>query len=53
MLNIGSKVSHGRFGNGKVIMIEGFGKDKKASIMFEYIGVKTLLLRFAKLKIID
>ena len=53
MLNIGSKVSHGRFGNGKVIMIEGFGKDKKASIMFEYIGIKTLLLRFAKLKIID
>ncbi len=53
ILNVGSKVSHGRFGNGKVIMIDGFGKDKKASIMFEYIGIKTLLLRFAKLKISD
>ena len=52
-LKIGSNVSHGRFGKGKVIMIEGVGKDKKASIMFEYIGVKTLLLSFAKLDLID
>ncbi len=52
-LEIGSNVSHGRFGKGKVVMIEGVGKDKKASIMFEYIGVKTLLLRFAKLNLVD
>ena len=34
-------------------MIEGVGKDKKASIMFEYIGIKTLLLSFAKFDLID
>ena len=52
-LEIGSKVSHGRFGFGKVVSIEGVGMDKKASILFENIGVKTLLLKFAKLNLID
>jgi len=49
-LKINQKVSHERFGLGIILVIEGEGKDKIASIDFKGIGVKKLLLRFAKLK---
>ena len=50
-LEEGMNVEHSRFGNGKVLRIEGKGNDKKAVIDFENNGKKNLLLRFAKLKI--
>ena len=55
LLNLteGMEVEHGRFGKGKVLQIEGKGNDKKAAIEFRGIGVKNLLLRFAKLKILN
>ena len=49
-LKINEKVSHERFGLGIILVIEGEGKDKIASIDFKGIGIKKLLLRFAKLK---
>ena len=51
-LQEGIVVEHMRFGKGKVLRIEGVGQDKKAEINFEVGGIKKLLLRFAKLKII-
>ena len=48
-LEVGTKVSHDRFGYGVVQSIEGKGSDKKAAIEFSGVGVKKLLLRFAKL----
>ncbi len=45
-------VEHMRFGRGKILKIEGIGQDKKAEIHFEKGGIKKLLLRFAKLKVI-
>ena len=51
-LKINEEVSHERFGYGIIIGIDGKGKDKIASIDFKGIGVKKLLLRFAKLKTI-
>ena len=51
-LVVGNIVEHIRFGNGEVVNIEGRGADIKAEINFENGGVKKLLLRFAKLKII-
>ena len=50
-LEEGMNVEHSRFGNGKVLRIEGRGNDKKALIDFKSNGKKNLLLRFAKLKI--
>ncbi len=44
-------VMHQRFGRGKVIQIEGDNQNRKATVEFAS-GRKTLLLRFAKLKII-
>ncbi len=49
----GTLVEHMRFGRGKVLQIEGVGQDKKAEIHFENGGIKKLLLRFAKLKIVE
>jgi DNA helicase-2/ATP-dependent DNA helicase PcrA len=51
-LVVGNIVNHQRFGNGEVIKIEGKGTDLKAEIKFSSVGVKKLLLRFAKLEII-
>lgn len=49
----GMKVEHAKFGFGKVIKVEGDEKNKKATILFEKEGEKTLLLSFAKLQIHD
>ena len=46
-------VEHVRFGQGKILKIEGVGADTKADILFENGGLKKLLLRFAKLKVLD
>jgi len=49
----GSLVNHTRFGKGKVLKIEGVGNDKKAEIQFEKGDIKKLLLRFAKLEVLE
>ena len=51
-LVLGNLVEHIRIGKGEVVNIEGRGADIKAEIKFENGGLKKLLLRFAKLKII-
>ena len=52
-LKVGYNVLHERFGKGKIIKIEGEGAEKKAVIFFPQEGSKTLLLKFAKLDVID
>ena len=49
----GNIVFHERFKRGVVLSIEGAGDDKKAEIRFDKFGIKKLLLRFSKLKIIS
>ncbi len=49
----GALVNHTRFGRGKVLNIEGVGNDKKAEIQFDSGNIKKLLLRFAKLEVLD
>ncbi|MEK6615958.1 MAG: 3'-5' exonuclease, partial [Bacteroidota bacterium] len=52
-LQIGTMVSHERFGNGKVINMEGQFPNSKATVHFESAGQKQLLLKFAKLEIVE
>ena len=52
-LTVGNIVNHQRFGNGEVLKIEGKGADLKAEIKFSSVGIKKLLLRFAKLEILS
>ena len=50
-VTVGCKVQHDRFGLGIVTAIEGKGIDIKATVNFENVGQKQLLLRFAKIKV--
>ena len=49
----GLRIEHARFGQGTVIQVEGKGQNKKATIEFDSAGKKLLVLRFARLKIIE
>lgn len=49
----GMKVHHDKFGSGKVLQVEGNGDSRKAIVFFEGIGQKQLMLKFAKLTIIE
>ena len=51
-LNIGDVVRHERFGMGTVRSVDGSGNGAKAVVDFQGVGQKTLLLSFAKLKVI-
>jgi DNA helicase II / ATP-dependent DNA helicase PcrA len=51
-LQVGSLVQHDRFGNGKVIAMEGDFPNNKATVQFEGAGSKQLLIKFAKLRIV-
>ncbi|MCB0804522.1 MAG: UvrD-helicase domain-containing protein [Bacteroidales bacterium] len=49
----GVEVEHARFGRGKVIGVDGAGASKKAAVFFKSVGQKQLLLKYAKLKILN
>ncbi len=51
-ISVGSRIQHDRFGNGLITAIEGKGIDTKATVSFENVGTKQLLLRFAKFKVL-
>jgi len=52
-LQVGMQVQHDRFGSGKVITMEGDFPNNKATIFFDGIGQKQLLIKFAKLRIAE
>jgi DNA helicase-2/ATP-dependent DNA helicase PcrA len=52
-LQVGMKVEHPKFGFGKVNRMDVQGANRKANVVFENFGEKTLLLSFAKLRIIE
>jgi len=52
LIQPGVEVEHERFGKGKVISVEGIGSNIKATVFFNAIGQKQLLLKFAKLRIV-
>lgn len=47
---VGDKVTHERFGHGEVIALEGIAANTKATVRFDNVGTKQLLLKFAKLR---
>ena len=52
-VSIGTRILHDRFGSGVVTAIEGKGIDAKAKVDFDNVGIKQLLLRFAKFKVLS
>jgi DNA helicase-2/ATP-dependent DNA helicase PcrA len=51
-LSVGKHIEHSRFGRGEIIALSGSGIDAKATVKFENVGTKQLLLRFAKFTIL-
>ena len=49
----GQRIVHERFGMGEVVNVDGEGDNTKATIRFENAGVKQLLLRFARFKVVE
>lgn len=49
-LSTGDRVIHTMFGEGEILTLEGKNENAKAVISFANSGVKTLLLKYAKLK---
>ncbi|MDY6371872.1 MAG: 3'-5' exonuclease [Bacteroidales bacterium] len=49
----GMQVQHEKFGIGKVLGVEGSGDSRKAIVFFEGVGQKQLMLKFAKLSIVE
>ena len=49
----GMRVQHDKFGIGKVMGVEGTGDSRKATVFFEGVGQKQLMLKFAKLTIVE
>ena len=52
-MRVGQTVEHERFGKGKILTLSGNASDLKAVVEFEEFGRKTLLLKFAKMKILQ
>ena len=52
-LNVGSPVEHQRFGFGKITGMEGSPPNQMATIAFDKLGEKKLLLKFAKLRLAE
>jgi DNA helicase-2/ATP-dependent DNA helicase PcrA len=48
---LGQSVSHVKFGEGVVLQIEGSGAQERVQINFKQVGVKWLMLAFAKLDV--
>lgn len=49
----GSQVYHEKFGKGKVLNVEGESPNEKATVFFPAVGQKQLLLKFAKLTLVN
>ena len=52
-LKPGSRVMHDKFGLGKVTQVTGAGDMQKATVVFEGNNLKQLMLKFAKLKVLN
>lgn len=48
----GQTIEHERFGFGTIVKVEGAGDNCKATVRFDNAGVKQLLLKFARFKVI-
>ncbi len=49
----GCTIEHERFGIGQITRLEGSGENAKATVRFNNAGVKQLLLKFARFKVIS
>jgi DNA helicase-2/ATP-dependent DNA helicase PcrA len=49
---LGQSVGHAKFGEGVVLQLEGSGAQERVQINFKQVGVKWLMLAYAKLDVL-
>lgn len=52
-LRVGQRIEHNRFGLGIILLLEPMSDDIKIKIQFDNFGEKVLLLKYAKIRIIE
>jgi DNA helicase-2/ATP-dependent DNA helicase PcrA len=52
-LKVGMRVSHPKFGEGRVKSVEGIDVDQKVMILFQSVGAKRLKVKYANLEILE
>ncbi len=52
-MRTGTHVMHDKFGRGRIMGMVGYGEKAKAVVHFDSVGVKTLMLKAAKLTILN
>lgn len=52
-MKVGQRIEHNRFGFGVIRQISGTGTDLKAKIAFDNFGEKILLLKYAKIRLVE
>lgn len=53
VITVGTLVEHASFGRGRIESISGTGEKAKAAVRFDRVGRKQLVLKFARLKIVE
>ena len=53
LLKAGVRIAHDRFGEGTITSVDNSSGDARISVAFDNVGNKVLLLKFAKIRIID
>ncbi|MDE3057749.1 MAG: UvrD-helicase domain-containing protein [Bacteroidota bacterium] len=51
-LHVGAHVEHESFGRGKVLQMVGKGESAKAVVLFDSVGPKNLMLKYARLRVL-
>ena len=52
LLQAGIRIAHDRFGEGTITSVDGSNDNARISVYFDHFGNKTLLLKFAKIKVL-
>ncbi len=52
IVSVGQRIEHGRFGEGRVKTIEEEGSNSKITVVFDNVGEKKLLIKYAAFRII-
>jgi DNA helicase-2/ATP-dependent DNA helicase PcrA len=52
-LQIGTVVAHDQFGRGRVVSLQGSGEKTRIEVQFPDVGKKRLMLKFARLKVVE
>ena len=51
-LQAGTRIAHDRFGEGTITSVESSNDNSRITVHFDNVGNKTLLLKFAKIKVL-